>query len=230
MSRSRSRTIAEAWAALTLLAGLAAAPAAGVGHPWRFPHAEGATVRFEGTVADASGRPIRGVEVVLEAATPRFDWRRFSPDQRLERRVARTDEQGRFSIDWTWDGTFRRFELVATLREVAGSRELARELARLEVTDRVRAGTPVPAALVVEDAAGLARVREFLADLDSADELAVWNASGLPEAIDRVVGPESVEATWWYYSDGRAYRFRDGARVAVETFPPVRSFTRGEAP
>ncbi len=229
MSRSPSPTTAERAAGLALAA-LLAASAASAGHPWRFPHAEGAAVRFEGSVSDAAGNPVAGVEVALEASTPRFDWRRFSPAQRTERRTTRTDERGRFALDWVWDGAYRRFELAATLREQVGGRELARELARLEVSDRVATATPVVAALVIDDAAGLARLRAFLTGLDSDDELRVWREAGLPESIDRVVSPDSEEAAWWYFSAGRVVRFRDGVQTAVDTFPPVRPIGDEAAP
>jgi hypothetical protein len=232
MSRSPSPTTAErrrGLAAALLLAIAAAGPAAAA-LPWSLPFAEGETVRFSGTVADPAGRPIPGIEVAVIAASRKFDLRSFSkvPGE-SERRVARTDARGEYAIDWTWDSRFREFAVVAfvTARGPDGDHE--RELARAEVGKRLRQGSPVLAALTVENADFFYALRDFVASLASEDERRVYQEAGRPDAVDRREG-EVREAAWWYYGLGRVYRFRDGRLAEVERFDPVRPFGREGAP
>lgn len=206
-----------------------AAPAA-ASHPWGFPYEAGDGVRFEGAVADAGGHALGGIEIALEASTPRLDWRRLTSAPRVERRVATSDERGAFAIDWTWDAAFRRFELVATLSEELAGRTLRHELARLDVTDRVKSGSPVSASLVVADGRFVERARAFLAGIASEDERRIWTELGLPESIDRVESPNVVEAAWWYYAAGRVARFRDGRLVELQSFDPIRPLGGDSAP
>jgi len=206
-----------------------AAPAA-ASHPWGFPYEAGDAVRFEGTVADSGGRALAGIEIALEASTPRFDWRRLTSAPRVERRVATSDERGTFAIEWSWDAAFRRFELVATLSDELAGRSLRHELARIDVTDRVKAGSPVAASLVVVDGRFVARARAFLAGIETDDERRIWSELGLPESVDRVESPSSVEAAWWYYAAGRVARFRDGRLLEVQAFDPIRPLGEGGAP
>lgn len=206
-----------------------AAPTA-ASHPWGFPYEAGDGVRFEGAVADAGGRALGGIEIALEASTPRLDWRRLISAPRVERRVATSDERGAFAIDWTWDAAFRRFELVATLSEELAGRALRHELARLDVTDRVKSGSPVSASLVVADGRFVERARAFLAGIASDDERRIWSELGLPESIDRVESPNAVEAAWWYYAAGRVARFRDGRLVELQSFDPIRPLGGDSAP
>ncbi len=223
MSRSPTRTTADRALALACVAALSAA-AAGAKLPWRFPYSAGDPVRIQGTVADPAGRPIAGLEVTLEAAKPRFDWRRLSSTAGdLQTRKTTTDERGQFALDWTWDPAFRRFDLVATIRVEAAGRVLAHELARLDVADRLEQGSPAAVALVVESSGYVERLRAFVAELESADERRVWSEMGLPDSVDRVESAgAAIEAAWWYFGIGRVARFREGRLVQVEEFPPVR--------
>ena len=213
-----------------LIAVAAPAAPASASLPWGFPYEAGDPVRFEGSVADSGGRALAGLEIALEASTPRVDWRRLTSAPRVERRVATSDERGAFAIDWSWDAAFRRFELVATLSDELAGRTLRHELARLDVTDRVKAGSPVAASLVIADGRFVERAREFLAGIRSDDERRIWTELGLPESIDRVESPGSVEAAWWYFAAGRVARFRDGRLLEVQSFDPIRPLGEGVAP
>lgn len=199
-------------------------------HPWGFPYEAGDGLRFEGAVADSGGGALGGIEIALEASTPRFDWRRLTSAPRVERRIATSDERGAFAIEWTWDAAFRRFELVATLSEELAGRTLRHELARVDVTDRVKSGSPVAASLVVADGRFVERARAFLAGIASEDERRIWSELGLPESIDRVESPTAVEAAWWYYAAGRVARFRDGRLVELQAFDPIRPLGGDGAP
>lgn len=206
-----------------------AAPAS-ASHPWGFPFEAGDPVRFEGSVADSGGSALGDIEVALEASTPRFDWRRLTSAPRVERRTATSDERGAFAIEWTWDAAFRRFELVATLSEELAGRTLRHELARVDVTDRVKSGSPVAASLVVADGGFVERARAFLGGIESPDERRIWTELGLPESIDRVESPTAVEAAWWYYATGRVARFRDGRLFELQAFDPIRPLGEDGAP
>ncbi|KAB2968882.1 MAG: carboxypeptidase regulatory-like domain-containing protein [Thermoanaerobaculia bacterium] len=223
MFRSPSPTIAELAAASALLA-LASGAAGAETWPWRSAHAAGEVVHVAGTVSDASGQPIEGLTVELEASSPRVDWRRLARDAGpLERRSARSSARGEFGLDWAWDPGFRRFELVVRLREEVAGRTLDLELARLDVTDRMTRSRAVAAALVVERAELVRRALAFLDSLRSDDERATWRDLGLPERIERVESPAGAESAWWYFEAGRVARFRDGRLAEIETFPPVRA-------
>lgn len=75
---------------------------------------------------------------------------------------------------------------------------------------------------MVADGRFVERARSFLAGVESEDERRVWTDLGLPESVDRVESPGSVEAAWWYYAAGRVARFRDGRLIEVQTFDPIR--------
>jgi hypothetical protein len=108
------------------------------------------------------------------------------------------------------------------VRVEAAGREVASELARLDVGDRLRGESPVTAALTVERSGYVDRLRTFVGSISSDDERRVFAELGVPESVDRVESPSSVEAAWWYFEAGRVARFRDGALVETQTFDPIR--------
>ena len=187
-------------------------------------------MRFQGTVAEPSGRAVTDVEVALEARRSASVWKEMARESDVPRVTTRTDERGQFALDWTWDPAYHGFELVVTLRLSAGGREVARELARLDVGDRVDQGSPVSAGLVVEDPAAADRLRSFVASVVSPDETRIFTERGLPESVDRVESPAGVEAAWWYFESGLVVRFLDGALTGSEQFPPVRPIGEGATP
>lgn len=223
MSRSPSPTTARRTAAaLALGAALAATLAAAAPWPWRFSYAAGDPVGVHGTVADTAGAPLAGLEVAVEASNPRFDWRSLArvPGE-VTRQVTRTAADGSFALDWSWDPRFRHFEVVVSLDESLGRRSLRRELSRLAITDRLARGSPVAAALVVEAGDQVARLRAFLAGVDSEDEKRIWEELGLPELVEAGAEGDAAETAWWYYAAGRVARFRDGRLLEVQSFAPV---------
>ena len=187
-------------------------------------------MRFQGSVSEPSGRPVSDVEVALEVRRSASTWKGLARETDVTRVTARTDERGQFALDWTWDPVYHGFELVATLRLSAGGREVARELGRLDVGDRVDQGSPVSAALVVEDPAAADRLRSFVASVVSPDETRTFAEHGLPESVDRLESPGGVEAAWWYFASGHVVRFRDGAMTGTERFPAVRPIGEEAAP
>jgi hypothetical protein len=199
---------------LLALAGLAAAA----------PARAGATV-VTGRPSDASGQPVAGLEVAIEASRSRFDIRAFRRVvEGTERFPAVAGEHGEFTVEWPESGEANHFELVAGFRVRKPGGERFVELGRSDITRRMGAGSPVVATLEIADTSLLEAMRSFLASLRSADERRTYEELGKPDSIEILRGPGWVESTWWYFEEGRACRFRDGVRLEVRTFDPVRAF------
>jgi hypothetical protein len=227
MSRSRSRTTAERRAAALLALTLAAAPAAAA-LPWGEPFSAGEAVRFQGTVADPQGRPLADVDVTLEASRTRLDLRSLArvPAETVTL-AARSNERGEYALDWAWQPGFRRFELVASIPVRGAGGEARQELARIDLSARLKQGSPVSAALTVAEAEFVRALRAFVAALASDDERRVYDEAGRPDSVDRRDGPAGSSAAWWYFALGRVYRFRAGRLAEVERFDPVRRIGAG---
>lgn len=209
------------WLAAVLLAGaLAASPALAV----RFP--QGEKVQFTGVVTDRQGAPLEGVNVVLEVTRSTFSMRSLRNVERESRRIsAITTAGGSFTLDWPWDNYFNRFEILVGVPVRKPKGERLAVLARLDVTERLRGGSPVVATLVVENRKFVDTLRAFVASLTSADERRVYEELGKPDEVKRVVSGTSTEASWWYFELGKMYRFEDGRLAQVVPFDPVAGFS-----
>src|SRR5262249_5222691 len=160
-------------------------------------------VQFTGLVTDAAGKPLPRVEVALEAGRRHLRWRELRHAIKDVRRVtAVTNAQGEYSIEWVWDDYFNHFELLAGVTVRHGKEESLLALEREDVTERVNAGSPVVAAVVVHNRAFLDRVHEFVASVGSADERRTYEEMGTPDDVKRVnyLGrPAESEVSWWYF-------------------------------
>ncbi len=47
---------------------------------------------------------------------------------------------------------------------------------------------------------------------------------GRPDRLKTFDYPDYEEVSWWYFADGKAYRFRDGKLDQVVHFEPVEPF------
>lgn len=181
----------------------------------------GDVVRIEGQVVDAQNRWVSRVDVVLEASRERFSLRKLERTEGAVLRLpATTDDQGRFAFDWRWDGHHNTFALGVGLEVERGGRPDFELVERLDITDLVRSGGPVNIRLEVPEAGYLRWLRGYLEGKASADEEKIYRQQGRP---DRVQTSEHFpdESTWWYFADGKAYRFRKGAFERVEAFDPI---------
>ena len=218
-----------ALATLALGASLAVAQAASAQTPWAKNKAypDGQIVVITGTVVDEADQPIPQVDVLFEASREAFSVRKMREVTEPPRAVyTLTDDAGRYTIEWPWHHYFNDFRLrvVVPIGERGGQ---ARDetIAEVDLSVAIRRGTPVEIPVKVEDTSLLREMRAFLGDLDSDDERRIYVEEGKPDRIDQVSRPDHDEETWWYFSLGTLYRFRDGALGEVENFEPVRDFT-----
>lgn len=221
MRRPASLRPAALWpVALLLAAALLASPAEAI----RFP--QGEKIQFTGVVTDRQGTPLEGVSVVLEVTRSTFSLRSLRNEPKESRRISTTTTAGgSFTLDWPWDNYFNRFEVLVgvPVRKPGGERLAV--LSRLDVTDRLRGGSPVVATVVVENRKFVDTLRAFVASLKSADERRVYEELGKPDEVKRVVSGSSSEASWWYFDLGKMYRFENGRLAEVVPFEPVAGFT-----
>jgi hypothetical protein len=196
---------------------LAATPAAAA------PYEQGQRIQFTGLVSDRQGRPLTGVQVVLEVTRTYFSMRHLRREQVDTRKVrGTTNERGEYSLEWPWDSYFNHFELAVGVPVRKARAEQLQELERVDVTKRATAGTPVVSALVVQNAAFIVHLREFLASVRTDDQRRVYDEMGRPDKVETVQYPSWAEASWWYFETGRVYRFRDGHLEQVVPFDPVK--------
>jgi hypothetical protein len=204
------------------IAVIAARPAAAT------PYDDGERVRFTGVVRDPAGRPVPGVQVVLEAGRRYLSLRQLRHAEKDVRRVgAVTNVQGEYAVEWTWDGYFNHFQLLAGVTVRHGREENLEVFESEDVTERVLAGSPVVSAIVIQDRGKVDRLRDFVASVQSADQHRVYDEMGLPDDVKRVnyAGRrEEDEVSWWYFTAGKVYRFRAGRLDQVERFDPVQGF------
>jgi hypothetical protein len=196
---------------------LAATPAAAA------PYEQGQRIQFTGLVSDRQGQPLAGVQVVLEVTRTYFSMRHLRREQVDTRKVrGTTNERGEYSLEWPWDSYFNHFELAVGVPVRKARAEQLQELERLDVTKRAVAGAPVVSALVVQNAAFIVHLREFLASVRTDDQRRVYDEMGRPDKVETVKYPSWAEVSWWYFETGRVYRFRDGHLEQVVPFDPVK--------
>ena len=218
---------------LPVLAGLLLTPPPAVAWPWGGGYRQGDHVLFSGQVTDTEGQPVAGVTVLLELSRGSFSVRRFKQVTKNTLRVpVTTTVDGRYLLDWRWDGYYNTFELAVALPVTKGAgvppgRPEFEVLHRIDVTGRVRQSAPekggerdvaVVTPLVVEGTGDLGWLRRLLDGDASAEERRIFREMGRP---DRADVHKRGGSAWWYFEAGKVYRFRDGALDQVEHFEPI---------
>jgi hypothetical protein len=209
--------------ALSLLAVLAAALLAPAAASAAAPYDQGQRIQFTGLVSDRQGQPLAGVRVVLEVSRTYFSVRHLRREQVDMRKVSgTTNERGEYTLEWPWDSYFNRFEIVVGVPVRKARAERLEELERVDVTQRTASGTPVVSTVVVQNAAFITHLREFLASVRTDDQHRVYDEMGRPDRVETVKYPGWAEVSWWYFDAGRVYRFHDGHLEQVVPFDPVK--------
>ena len=185
----------------------------------------GQRIEITGLVTDPQGRPIEGLDVVLELARETFGFRSFRKEKKKVTPVtATTNARGEYSIVFPWDDYYNSFELVVGVQVRGRQGEKLSELERMDLTRRVEKGTPVVASITVQNASFVTNLRKFKATVDSEDERRIYDRNGRPDRVKVTNFPDHSETSWWYFETGRVYRFVNGRLQATEEFSPVREF------
>jgi hypothetical protein len=187
--------------------------------------AQGTSVAVNGRVTDAAGAPLAGLKVTFVATRAGLSLQRLRNRQLPQDKVASsTDPNGEFSLTWRWNTFYDRFELTVALPLREGGRAVERELARLDIANRLDASRPAVAIFTLADTRFLRQMQQFEAGLKSEDERRIYAELGRPDQILAVPYPDRQEAAWWYFGLGKVVRFRDGRLAEVQEFDPVRPF------
>ncbi len=183
-------------------------------------HRTGDIVPIRGTVLDGQGRPLEGVEVVLEARRAQLRLRSFRRESGPPLRViATTNAAGAFEIEWTWDRHHNEFELVvAHTQRDSGTVE---RFAHLDITALINAGGPVTTSIAVPEGSVLRWLRRYKGPT-TEPERKVYSELGRPDRVDIALANDGDELSWWYFEHGKVYRFKDGGLLDVTRFEPVR--------
>ncbi|MEM9593008.1 MAG: carboxypeptidase-like regulatory domain-containing protein [Acidobacteriota bacterium] len=181
----------------------------------------GTKVPIGGKVVDADGQPVAGVTVLLEVSRTYFSLRKMKEirGDRLKLPTS-TDRQGGFHFDWRWDQHHNTFELAVGLEVRRDARDDFEIVDRRSVTETVLAGGSRDFVLEVEDAHYLRWLRRFLDGDASAEETRIFELHGRPDRLEMAADAPGV-STWWYFSLGKAVRFRDGSVEQETAFDPV---------
>lgn len=190
------------------------------------PYPDGEVLTITGVVTDHDGRPIPRVQLLLEASRRHIAYTKFKRVNENPVLIsAFTNDDGEYSMEWKWHRYYNHFELrvVVAVRRPGGDEDIE-VLAEVNLSDRMKQGSPVVAPVTVQDTTFLDSYRSFLATIDSADEQQVFDAMGKPDKVEALKFPQHREESWWYFTMGRTYRFRDGDLQQVVEFEPVTDF------
>jgi hypothetical protein len=186
------------------------------------PYDSGQSVTVQGVVNDGGGRALGDLRVTLEASRLRFAVYPWGHHKReVVTGSAQTTARGEFGLQFPWNDRFNHFELVVGVPVSTPGGEELLELSRQDITRRVLQGSPVAVPVTLADTSFLDTLRSFLASLKTTEEHQAYREAGRPDRVDRVTYPDHLETAWWYFRQGKVYRFRDGHLEKVDTFAPV---------
>lgn len=189
------------------------------------PYAEGEFIEIAGAVTDSEGVPIPELSVALEASRQAFSLTKMKSTERDRTRiVTQTDSTGQYTLRWRWVDYYNQFELQVGIPERAGEDTPLQVLESVDLSKRIRSGSPVVTNVTVTDRRYLDTLRDFSASVDTEDELRIYAEMGNPDRVQRVVATDHEEVSWWYFQSGKAYRFRDGVLEQVVHFEPIEPF------
>lgn len=192
---------------------------------WAGPYPEGEFIEIAGAVTDAEGLPIPDLTVALEASRKAFSVTKMKNTERDQTRVsAKTDSSGQFTLQWRWVDYYNHFELQVGIPERAGDDAKLQIFESVDLSKRIRGGSPVVTNVTVTDSRYLDTLRGFSTSIDTEDERRIFEEMGNPDRVHRIVSADREEVSWWYFQRGKAYRFKDGVLEQVVHFEPIRPF------
>jgi len=189
------------------------------------PYPEGEFIEITGAVTDVEGLPIPNLTVTLEASRKAFSVTKMKTTERDSTRIsAPTDSNGQFTLRWRWVDYYNHFELLVGLPERAGDDAELQVFERVDLSTRIRGGSPIVTNVIVTDHRYLETVRDFSASIDTEDERRIFDEMGNPDRVQRILSADHEEVSWWYFQSGKTYRFKDGILEQVVHFEPVEPF------
>lgn len=186
---------------------------------------EGQRIQLTGLVTDPAGHPMANLHVVVEASRGGFSFRQLGKTKKdTTRLLGVTNERGEYTLEWPWNRFYNNFELLVGVPIRRPDGERLKVLERIDISQKIKRGTPVVSAVVVDDHAYVNNLRAFLATIRTEDERSAHQQMGEPDKVERVELPGHYEVAWWYFEAGKVLRFRDGRLDKTDTFDPVKSF------
>jgi hypothetical protein len=208
---------------------------------------DGEIIEVRGVVTDSAGTPIPDLTVNLEIARYAFDWKKFRKTRHeVNKATTTTDPSGAYAFEWTWYDYYNDFQLIVGLmvRDPDFDQDVFQTVYRQNIAPRVGQGSPVVIDMALSESPFLDTrpvaaqpvesepiesetldtpdtPRESDVQSDSSDEDRIRDEMGRPDKVQTLEYPDYEEVTWWYFEQGKAYRFRDGELQQVVNFEPV---------
>ena len=191
-----------------------------------YPYEQGALVELTGVVTDGSGAPLKDIHVIFEAQRNKINYLKLRREQKDSYRIAtRTDQNGEYTIRWQWNEYYNAFDLLVAVPTKRAGEAGFRTLSTTTIDDKLKGGgTPVITPLLVPDATYFYTYKRFLSIIDSPEEKRIFELRGQPEKLDLTRTGSGEDSTWWYFTQGRAYRFHNGEIVEQTEFDAVQDF------
>lgn len=187
--------------------------------PARPAHRQGDTVPIAGRIVDKEGRPLSGVVVVLEVSRTAFSLLHLQQETgSVLRMPTKTDADGRFRFDWTWQRHYNVFQLAIGLEVTYGDRPGFEVAHRHDLTAEIEKTAPTDLNIVVTETGYLSWLRRLLAGQATAAELKLYRENGRPGRVDEYSDGKSA---WWYFEAGKVYRLASGVLENVQSFTPI---------
>lgn len=209
--------------ALLLLGSAATVALAEEGSPKRKPKKierdDNDLVPIAGRVVDKAGQPIANLSVVLEVTRVAFSLRQMQDETKdLLKLPGKTDADGRFRFDWTWQRHYNHFELAVGFEVNIGQTPGFETALRRDISKEVRNSDPGNLTLMIEERGYLDWLGRMLGGRATEDELKLFREQGRPGRVDDYGDGRSA---WWYFEAGKVYRLSSGTLGGVEHFAPI---------
>lgn len=176
-------------------------------------------VPIAGRVVDKNGHGIANLAVVLEVTRVAFSLRHFEREVKdLLKLPGRTDANGQFRFDWTWQRHYNHFELAIGYEVDIGQQPGFEIALRRDISAEVTSGDPSNLTLLIEERGYLDFLARMLAGQATEEEKKLFREQGRPGRIDDYGDGRSA---WWYFEAGKVYRLAAGRLDKVDHFTPV---------